>query len=190
MTEENYRKAIQDAEQEVVRLTLYRASLDRKLAQLKAAITALSSLLEEPPKADDPTAIGDVGISNAIRQILREAGVGLTPSQVKAKLLESEFDLSKYANSSSVIHNTLKRLELQKEIVPVRDSSGSPAYAVNFARLDDPFEAAKQIAINLANTALASGQFPSLADATGQTLEGLPGLAGVLEQGKKIGGFK
>jgi predicted flap endonuclease-1-like 5' DNA nuclease len=131
MTEDNYRKAIRDAEEEIVKQTLYRASADRKITQLKAAITALSALLEQPPKVDDSTTIGDVGITNAIRQVLKEAGVGLTPAQVKAKLIEAEFDLDKYANSSAVIHNTLKRLEAQGQVVSVRDSSGVTAYAVN-----------------------------------------------------------
>jgi hypothetical protein len=130
--EDSFRKALKDAESEVVRLTLYRASVDRKLAQLKATIAALSGLLEEPSKVeeDDPTAIGDLGISEAIRQVLREAGVGMTPAEVKAKLVEAKFDLSKYANASAVIHNTLKRLETQKEVASVRVPSGRDAYAI------------------------------------------------------------
>ncbi len=175
MTEENYRKAIQDAEKEVTRLTFIRATVDRKLAQLKTAITALSSLLEEPPKVEDATAIGDVGISTAIRQVLREAGVGLTPAQVKAKLIEAEFDLSKYANSSAVIHNTLKRLEGQNEVVPVRVESG-PAYALKTDPALEGFSEA--FAKGLAGWAAAADPLSSFGEAVGRFAMGSQGKGG------------
>jgi hypothetical protein len=197
MTEENYRKAIKDAEEEVTRLTLYRASVDRKLAQLKAAITALSSLLEEPPKVEDPTIMGDVGISTAIRQTLKEAGAGLTPAQIKAKLTEAEFDLSKYANSSAVIHNTLKRLEGQGEILAVRDSSGITAYAVNpFTRVDESIAKAIETVREAASRPVP---IPSFADVTGQAVAAFEqkiadynaaGAKSIEQFHKKTGGFK
>lgn len=192
--EENYRKAIQEAEEEVARLTVIRASIDRKLAQLKAAITALSSLLEEPPKAEDPTTIVDAGISNAIRQVLREAAVGLTPAQIKARLSEAKFDLSKYANPSAVIHNTIKRLHGQEEVVPVRDSSGDIAYALSSTTAFGEGIAKAIEAASLANQRITLPPIPSLA-AFEQNVAAIKAASAKhienIEQAlKKTGGFK
>jgi len=124
--------ALEDARAEMARLLHERASLDSRLSQLNSTIEVLSGLVSEAPKPGavlSAEMIEGMGISDAIRSVLRDANVGLTPSQIKNKLIESGFELAKYANSGAVIYNTLKRLELQKEIVPVRDSSGAIAYA-------------------------------------------------------------
>ncbi len=110
-----------------------RERIDSRLTQLKSMVDVLSALVQEPPKLDQddsPELLDSVGISEAIRQVLKDAGVGLMPNQVKAKLSDVGFDLTKYVNPSAVIHNTLKRLETQGEVVQVRDSSGVMAYAI------------------------------------------------------------
>jgi hypothetical protein len=133
MNDENYRKALDSARGEVAELLQARARIDARLSQLKATIEVLSGLVQEPPKLDQDESIetlDNVGISEAIRQLLKDADVGLTPIQIKAKLAEAGFDLSRYANSGAVIYNTLKRLLGQKEVVVVDESSGAPAYAI------------------------------------------------------------
>src|SRR6202043_1257477 len=56
---------------------------------------------------------------------------------IKAKLIEGGNNLNKYANPSAVIHNTLKRLESQGEVIPVRNASNAPAYALAPPRIDE-----------------------------------------------------
>ena len=108
-----------------------RAEIDRRLAQLKVTITVLNGLLHESPKIeDDPTTIGDLGITDAIRRILSRTTLEMTPAQIKMRLGEEGFDLSKSSNSSAVIHNTLKRLESQKEIKAVMTDSGDIAFQI------------------------------------------------------------
>ena len=134
MNNESYSKALEDARAEMAGTLRMRSRIDARLTQLKSTIEVLSALLEGPPKPDQDDSLeilDSVGISEAIRQVLRETGDSLTPNQVKAKLTEANFDLSKYANPSAVIHNTLKRLEAQGEVVPVRDASNSIAYAIH-----------------------------------------------------------
>jgi hypothetical protein len=133
MSDNSYQAALEDARAEMAKLLHERASLDSRLSQLNSTIEVLSGLLNEAPKPEavlSAEMLEGMGISEAIRRVLRDANVGLAPSQIKNKLIESGFELAKYANSGAVIYNTLKRLELQKEIVAVRDSSGAIAYAV------------------------------------------------------------
>jgi hypothetical protein len=131
MNHENYRKALEDARAEMAEMLRMRERIDARLTQLKSTVDVLSALLQEPSRLsqdETPEMLDSVGISEAIRQVLKEASVGLMPNQVKAKLSDAGFDLSKYANPSAVIHNTLKRLETQGEVVQVRDASGVVAY--------------------------------------------------------------
>lgn len=158
MNNEPYQKALEAAQVEFDRWVGVRTEIDARIAQLKSAIVLLSALLSESPpkvsKEETAEEFADLGISEAIRKTLKESGVGMTPVQIKARLVESQFDLNKYVNPSAVIHNTLRRLESQKEVVPVRDSSGTTAYALyidaganpQLARLDAYFEANRQMA--------------------------------------------
>jgi hypothetical protein len=133
MNNEIYRKALDEARAEMAETLRMREKIEERLTHLKSTIDVLSALLQEPPKLDQddsPEMLDSVGISEAIRQVLKDADVGLMPNQVKAKLSDAGFDLSKYANPSAVIHNTLKRLETQGEVVQVRDSSGVTAYTI------------------------------------------------------------
>ena len=110
-----------------------RGVLDARLTQLKSTIDALSGLIEEPPKPgeDDPAeTLDNVGISDAIRGVLKGAQVGLTPNQLKNKLSELGFVLDEYSNPGAVIYNTLKRLERQGQVTVVNDLSGAIAYAL------------------------------------------------------------
>jgi hypothetical protein len=121
---ENYQKALEDARAEMAYWSEQVAAANKRLPQLRATVEALTALMANLPKNDALSDLGDIGISDAIRQVLKDAGMGLTPTEVKAKLGESGVNLAKYANPGAVIHNTLKRLESQGEIVPVVTASG------------------------------------------------------------------
>lgn len=132
MIDERYQSALEGARREMDRLLQERVQLDSRLTQLKSTIDALSALINEPPKLGAESfadGVDTVGISDLIRRILAESGVGLTPVEIKSKLGEIGFELDQYANAGAVIYNTLKRLERQGEIVPVRDVSRT-AYAL------------------------------------------------------------
>lgn len=130
MTNESYQKALEAAQQELIQLVSARNGIDKRMAQLKTTISLLSALVEEAPTTYELPELGDVGITDAIRQLLKEQGAAMTPAGLKAKLAERDFDLDKYANAAAVIHNTLKRLEAQKEIVAVKTESGVTAYSM------------------------------------------------------------
>jgi hypothetical protein len=128
--DEQYKKAIEAAEKDLQGWFRLRNAADQRIAQLKSAITILNGLLEGPPKASPQEVateeIGDMGITEAVRTVLRTSpGVCATPADVKEDLIGMKFDLSGYRNPSAVIHNTLKRLDAQGEVVAVDTPSGT-----------------------------------------------------------------
>ena len=136
MNKADYQKALKAAEVEIHEILQKRAALDVRLTQLKSAAEDLSALLQEVPKFDSGlwARIRDtpegVGITDAIRQILIESKIPLTPVQVKDALRQSGLDTD-YQNTMAVIHNTLKRLEKQGEVAPIRNAAGqTPAYTM------------------------------------------------------------
>lgn len=135
MKRTDYKAALEEAQREMEELLQERMLLDMRLVHLKQTIDALTHLLAPKPTehasamdaaiaglAGEP--ISDVGITDAIRQLLTESTVPLSPVQIRTKLMNEGFDLGDYANKMAVIHNTLKRLERQGEVMTVCDSSG------------------------------------------------------------------
>jgi hypothetical protein len=118
----NYKLALQAAEAEMRDLLQERSNIDARLGSLKQTIEGLSALIQEQPKLDK--GFDDAGISDAIRALLHVSKVPLSPVQIRGSLVGRGFDLSDYANPMSVIHNTLKRLESQGELLTVKDSAG------------------------------------------------------------------
>ena len=72
------------------------------------------------------------GITDAIRQVLSKSKIPLSALEIKSGLENSGVDLSGYANPGAVIHNTLTRLEKQREVVRLQTAAGQTvAYAIN-----------------------------------------------------------
>jgi hypothetical protein len=135
MKPDEYQKALNAAHEEIQDILQQKFVLDDRLSQLKRTVDALSSLVEEfPPVAQLYGAVAEGlpvgGISNAIRRILTESKSPMTPTQIKTALSARGFDMSEYANAAAVIHNTLKRLERQKELTVVQSPAGNIAYAI------------------------------------------------------------
>lgn len=127
METSNYKLALQAATAEMSDVLAERRKLDARLSQLKETIEGLTALIEDRPTAvaaPDGEATAESGISDAIRTLLHVSKVPLSPIQIRGSLIGRGFDLSEYANPMSVIHNTLKRLDKQGELMTVRDSSG------------------------------------------------------------------
>jgi hypothetical protein len=78
-----------------------------------------------------------MGLSEAIRLAFRLAMPrSLTPTQLRDKLKEANFNLERYKNELPPIHNTISRLKDQGEIEEVPGPSGERAYkwVSNFKR--------------------------------------------------------
>ncbi|MGC2245919.1 MAG: hypothetical protein WA609_04890 [Terriglobales bacterium] len=138
MQPQDYRKARDAAIGEIKEILKQRAAQDERLSQLKKTVDALSSLLGDvsppvkpiPSLADSVAAAlrvglsdpGGAGISRMIRNILAHSHIPMTPVDIKAALARTGFDIGQYANAMAVIHNTLKRLQAQGELVAIYDA--------------------------------------------------------------------
>jgi hypothetical protein len=130
----DFRKALETASSELSDLVRDRTAIDLRITQLKTAIDTLTALLEEKAPyvsgaSWESTAevLNELGISDAVRRILADSAAPMFPTQVKAALVNAGFPLEEYASAMSVIHNTLKRLERQGELITVRSPSGQAA---------------------------------------------------------------
>jgi hypothetical protein len=138
MNKADYEKALSAAKTEIDQLLEQRTQIDNRITQLKFTTEALSKLLgidiwaKAARLAEFINQVpADPGITNAIRQVLASSKIPMNPTEIKLGLESIGFDLSEYANSGAVIHNTLARLERQGEVARVQNPAGQTvAYAL------------------------------------------------------------
>lgn len=102
MTDE-YKRALDAAVREYEDLGQQRAVLDARLTQLAQSIGTLCKLCGLVPSMP-------WGLTDACRTILRNAGIPMSPTEVRDRLSGIGFDLTKYANELAAIHTVLRRL--------------------------------------------------------------------------------
>lgn len=114
---DEYRDALSRAIAEYERLGEERRRIDDRLAQLAQTISMLSRLVGLEPSIP-------FGLTDACRLVYRNAGVPLSPTEVRDRLRAIGFDLSSYSNEMAAIHTVLRRLneagELRAMAVPGR----------------------------------------------------------------------
>ncbi|MFZ0417439.1 MAG: hypothetical protein WAM04_05005 [Candidatus Sulfotelmatobacter sp.] len=138
MTPEEITVELDAAKKQMSELLQDKVLLDLKIGQLSQTINTLMALLQPKPNPADIADISgllfnDTSITGAIRTLLLQSQVPLSPTQIRTQLISNGFDLSEYQNEMAVIHNTLKRLEKQGELMTVNDSSGQTvAYTMRF----------------------------------------------------------
>src|SRR5260370_25962222 len=112
-----------------------RAAIEHRIVSLKQTIDGLTILCEPDPffietqSHDTRTGFNmrsRFRLSYAIRQIFSESEkYTLTPTEVRDALLKIDVNFAeRYKQPLVPIHNTLKRLEAQGELVAIRDDSG------------------------------------------------------------------
>ena len=109
MTHHDYRRALEAATREYEELGARRRDIDERLAQLAHSIGTLSKLLGLTPTVP-------MGLTDAVRLVVRGAGVPVTPVEVRDRLHAIGFDVSKYTNDLAAVHTILKRLNQSGEI--------------------------------------------------------------------------
>jgi hypothetical protein len=124
MSQDDYRRALDAATTEYEALGAQRREIDQRLAQLSQSIATLTRLLGLTPTVP-------FGLTDAIRMIVRGAGVPMTPVEVRDRLHAIGFDISKYANDLAAVHTILKRLNESGEIRFLARPGGSHQYMWN-----------------------------------------------------------
>ena len=116
------RKALTDAKEE-------RSALEQRIVSLKQTIDGLSALCEPEPNEDFVQVNGgnlpdgySTSLTDAIRRIFMSSKEPmLTPPEVRDALVALGVNIAKYKQPLVPIHNTLKRLTSQEELVEFRD---------------------------------------------------------------------
>ena len=120
MTNADYRAALAAAAKEYEALGEERRRIDDRLTQLAQTIGTLSRLMGLTPTVP-------LSITDAVRLAIR-AGVPMTPTEVRDRLLSIGVDLSSYSNELAVIHTVLKRLNEAGEIRIIPRPGGKNQY--------------------------------------------------------------
>jgi hypothetical protein len=124
VTSDNYRAALAAAIKEYEALGDERRDIDQRLAQLAHTIGTLSKLLGLTPTVP-------MGLTDAIRLVIRGAGVPMTPVDVRDRLHAIGFDVSKYSNDLAAVHTILKRLNESGELRVIARAPGKHQYTWN-----------------------------------------------------------
>jgi len=109
MPPEEYKRALDAAMREYEEVGRQRAVLDDRLSQLTQSIGTLLRLCGFAPTVP-------WGLTDACRTVLRNAGVPMSPTEVRDRLVAIGVDLSKYSNELAAIHTVLRRLNDSGEI--------------------------------------------------------------------------
>jgi hypothetical protein len=121
MTDPDYRVALAAAVAEYERLGEERRKIDDRLSQLAQTIGALSRLLGFVPTQP-------IGLTDACRMIYRNAGLPMSPTDVRDRMKAIGIDLSVYSNEMAAIHTVIKRLHEAGELRFLTSSPGRNLY--------------------------------------------------------------
>jgi len=124
MTHDDYRRALEAAIREYEELGAQRHGIDKRLAELAQTIGTLSRLLGLTPTVP-------LGLTEAIRLVVRGAGVPMTPTEVRDRLRAIGFDVSRYVNDLAAVHTILKRLNESGELRFIARGVGTHQYVWN-----------------------------------------------------------
>jgi chromosome segregation ATPase len=98
--------------------------LEKKLTAIRQMIYSFSDVVGE--SFDE---VEELGLTDAVRQAFRTSATRLTPPQVKARMWELGFDVTKYGNAMAAIHTVIGRLVSNGEITQNgTDGANKPAY--------------------------------------------------------------
>lgn len=109
MPQAEYRSALEKAVEEYEALGAERRRIDDRLAQLAQTISTLNRLLGHMPTVP-------FGLTDACRLVYRNAGIPLSPLEVRDRLRSIGVDLDIYSNEMAAIHTVLRRLHEAGEL--------------------------------------------------------------------------
>lgn len=118
MSNAEYRAALDAAVKEYERAVAERTALDDRIAQLRQTIATLTKLCGFTPTVP-------LGLTDACRLVLRNAGKPMSAVDVRERLTTIGFDHEKYANGLAAIHTVLKRLEESGEAALAEDDEAT-----------------------------------------------------------------
>jgi hypothetical protein len=135
---ESYARALAAARKELDALLRERDELETRVARVRRTIAALSALCDEPTPLD-------LGLTDAIRTVLRGSVEAVSPPEVKERLDTLGLDLSQHSNPLASVHTVLKRLVHAGEADTTEGYGGKMVYwrklpleIIAASRIDQP----------------------------------------------------
>ena len=122
----DFKGALDQARAELAKLRRERQQLDVKIAKMEQLVGALNTV-----HADDDDAVEMTGITDAIRAVLKNSRVVLTPTEIRDQLKAAGFDfVDRYgSNLIQSVHVVLKRLVKSDEVMEIEPGrSGDKGY--------------------------------------------------------------
>jgi hypothetical protein len=110
---------LENSKKQLADLIKRRDELNVDILRVQNEVRQLTAIAWRDELSQRQNAIRDalVGLSDAIRSLMRLNGTPMTPAQVKAALTMMGYDFKDAANPSAIVHNTLKRLHSSGELV-------------------------------------------------------------------------
>jgi hypothetical protein len=133
MEKEFFASALSEARRNLEELLAKRSEIDTRISRLKNTIDALTAQLEAEDDLNSTAAVlrsvgldfdNVTGITDAIRDVLRRSQTPLTAPQIRDALVARGFDVSRYSNPLTVIHNTINRMYKQQEVESKHNALG------------------------------------------------------------------
>jgi hypothetical protein len=104
----HFRKALLELQRE-------RANLDMKIESVAMIVKGLEEIYGAE---EDLKSLSDSGLANACREVLKSYFTFMQPLEVRDRLIQRGFDLSRYSNPVAAIHTVLKRFVEKGEAEP------------------------------------------------------------------------
>ena len=120
----NYNQVIEESLRELRERVRQREEADKRIGQLIKALHDLAPMLPVSERSGLFSSVKiarrkGLGLTEIILDILRDSDVPLSVSDIRDRMQESGFDLSKYSRASATIHNTMRRLVQSKRAMPM-----------------------------------------------------------------------
>jgi hypothetical protein len=133
---ESFTNAIEDSKARLRELIIQRDQIDVHIEHAKNAIVALAYMLNDPSDTEREISaaediLGRRGLTEAIRRVLQESAVGMTPVEVRDTLANSGMNLLEYSNPLAAIHTVLKRLVKARDVKPATTNGNETVYQWN-----------------------------------------------------------
>jgi len=125
-----YRRQIYQALSDLIQCVRQKREVEQKISKLRTLVIANANMLPDAERAVFIRQANEsfAGFTDSIREIFRTHVNGLTPTQVRDKLLELGFDLGSQVNPMASIHSVIRRLENSGEIEERRSPEGEKTF--------------------------------------------------------------
>ena len=137
----DFKQMRESAKDEMGMLIQQRFQLDRKIMALEQTIQGLDALckgeadeaiqdrsLAPVRESDYAKEVRALGLTEAIRKILRDHGLPLTTKSIRLRLQMYNYEKLPEINPMAAIHGVLRRLVESEEVKTTENDKGKPAY--------------------------------------------------------------